>query len=122
MAGTILVVDCDPVALRETVESLRSSGSDVASAFSFDDAKRALDRDRPHLLITAVRLGAFNGLQLVARSRGRHAGTAAIVVGEESDRGLQADAAQLGASFAVGPLRGAALLALVHRALDARPT
>jgi hypothetical protein len=39
-------------------------------------------------LVTAVRLGAFNGLQLVARTRTRHRGTAAIVLGEESDRGL----------------------------------
>jgi hypothetical protein len=62
---------------------------------------------------------AGNGLQVVARTRTRHRGTATIVLGEESDRGLQRDAKRLGAWFAVRPVTGGKLLGLVLRALDA---
>ena len=117
MTRTILVVDADPAALDETVNSLRGTASEVATARTFDDARRALDIHRPWLLITAVRLGRFNGLHLVARARGLQRDVAAIVVGDESDLPLRVDAAELGASFAVRPL-GESLLALVDRALD----
>ena len=120
MSRMILVVDADPATLDETVNSLRGSGSDVTTACTFDDARRALDIQRPWLLITAVRLGRFNGLHLVARARGLDRDVAAIVVGDESDLPLRADAAELGASFAVRPL-GESLLTLVDLALDRPP-
>jgi DNA-binding NtrC family response regulator len=119
MSTPILVVDDDPSSLADTIESLKGTGSEITAARSFADGKRAMDESPPALLITAVRLGAFNGLHLVIRGLARQAQLAAIVVGEESDRGLTAEVEQLGASFVVRPLTRDRLLSLVARALPA---
>lgn len=118
MPHTILIVDTDTKTLARTAVSLRTAGYDVVTADGFEEGKRLLDSNTPDLLLTAMRLGAFNGLHLVVRGRTLRPTMAAIVVGARADRGLEADALSLGALFASQPIGDEALRALVARAIE----
>ncbi len=65
MPARILVVDDDIGYLTVTKDLLERSGHEVLLASTFDEGRRALREDSPDLLIADVRLGAFNGLQLI---------------------------------------------------------
>ena len=64
---TVLVVDGIPLTRTTTVGELSRAGYVCTNAGSFLDAEARLAERSPDLLITAVRLSAFNGLQLVLR-------------------------------------------------------
>ena len=102
--NSVLVVDCDLEALTRTVAVLRSGGYRVLSASEFSQAKQILDSQDPDLLVTAVRLGLYNGLHLVLRGRLNNPRMAAIVLNNSIDPVLQIDARQQGATYLVMPL------------------
>src|SRR5689334_20905714 len=62
----ILIVDDDEATRRGLAALLERAGYRVAVAGSLQDGRFALSTEQPDLLISDVRLGAFNGLQLVA--------------------------------------------------------
>jgi DNA-binding NtrC family response regulator len=117
--GTILVVDTRLTVLRRTGELLRRAGHDVIEATSFDDAKRLLTERRPSLLLSSLRLGAFNGLHLVHRARLGQPKLSAIIVSADSDAALQSEAERVGASLVVEPVPTTTLLSLIERTLEA---
>ena len=65
----ILVLDDDQNALDGIVELLRDAGYHVTGATTYDAAKRLLAAGSYDLFITDVRLRAYNGLNLVMKSR-----------------------------------------------------
>src|SRR5215216_2050073 len=89
-ARSVLVVDSDASDLTSTVSLLESAGYRVATAAAFDEAKRLLDSEAPDLLITCLRLGPYNGLHLILRSRSGHPAMAAIVTNGYHDAVLEA--------------------------------
>jgi len=114
MRSRILVVDDNEMYLAGIKELLDGAGYDTFVASSFEDGKVELrDRD-PHLLILDVRLGAFNGLQLISTGR---VGIPAIVVTGFDDPVLRADASEFGADYLVKPVPPAALLELIEQKL-----
>ena len=114
MRARILIVDDDDLYVAGMTEWLEEAGYDVTGASTFEAAKQALFTGGPQLLILDVRLGAFNGLQLL--STGRTAIPAIVVTGFE-DCVLRADAAVFGADYMVKPIVPAALLALIEQRL-----
>ena len=70
-------------ALASVVGYLASAGCDVVSFTRFDDAKHHLMSAALDILITDLRLGAFNGLQLVGRAKSRWPGITAEESGGE---------------------------------------
>jgi len=118
--ASVLVVDSDPLDLSSTVSLLRSAGYLVISAAAFEEAKRVLATASPDLLITGLRLGPYNGLHLVLRSRTDHPGMAAIVISRHPDAVLQAEAERQHADFVLRPMPDGALLDAVSRSLSAR--
>src|SRR5262245_45120098 len=92
---------------------LEEAGHDVTLAGSFHDAAALLSTRRPDLLITEVQLGAFNGLHLVLRHRGRLPGLRAIVVNPFYDPVLANEAATCGATYVTGSIEDPDLVALV---------
>src|SRR6185295_8766308 len=68
----ILIVDDDPSLLEALERALRDAGEEVVAQGSFEDARRALRTTAFDALITDVRLGAFNGLQLAVMARDAH--------------------------------------------------
>jgi sigma-B regulation protein RsbU (phosphoserine phosphatase) len=113
--ATILLVDTRYAALRRTAESLRRAGYDVIEAASFDDAKRVLAVRRPALLISHLRLAAFNGLHLVHLGRLAQPDLNAIIISSGADAALQVEAERVGASLLVEPVPTSALHSLIGR-------
>src|SRR5262245_31102428 len=68
----VLLVDDDRSLLSLMSTWLKSAGYEVAAYTSFVEAKRYLAEHRPDVLITDVRLGAFNGLQLAVMAKQAH--------------------------------------------------
>ncbi len=117
MSARILLVDDDPDYLTVTRDLLERGGHVVLVASTFEEGRRVLREDSPDLLIADVRLGAFNGLQLVATDRGR---IPSIIVSGFDDAVLQAEAAGFGAEYLVKPVAAAALLGLISQKLAAQ--
>lgn len=113
----ILVVDDDRQVLRYLTELLQEAGYDTVSCERFLDAKGMLATSRPDLLLTDLRLGAYNGLQLAIFARERHPGLPVIVLTGYEDPTLRDEATRAGAEFLVKPVPRAVLIDAVQKAM-----
>jgi DNA-binding response OmpR family regulator len=121
MAYSVLVVDLQPMTLARLVEPLRAAGYDAIGATSFEAAKERLAVRTPNLLISAARLGLFNGLHLVVRGRLDHPEMAAILTAHVKDPFLEAEASTYGASCVVAPQTPSEVVALVSKTFASQP-
>jgi DNA-binding NtrC family response regulator len=115
---SILLVDGtrrDPDAARLLFEA---EGFRVLSASSFDEAKQLMRADPPDVLITELKLGQYNGLHLVLRSRLDHPRMGVIVMSHFADACLAEEAARQHAAFLVRPVGDRELLDAVNHALE----
>ena len=111
---SILVVEDDLPLLDALERAFREAGQgQVVALGNFGDAKRALRAQHFDVLITDVRLGAFNGLQLAVLARDLHPGIHLIVFSGFDDPVLRHDAEALGALYLVKPISSRDLLALI---------
>ena len=115
---SILVVNSDPMGLRGTVGVLQSAGYEVDAVRTFADARSRLDSTPPDLLMTGVRLGPYNGLHLIVRSRKQLPRMATILTHDESDPVLLTEAATNDAAFLVLPCQPALILQIVEESLE----
>jgi DNA-binding NtrC family response regulator len=97
---------------------LELSGFRVFSAATFDEAKRFIEASPPDMLVTELKLGPYNGLHLVLRSRADHPRMGAIVTSHAGDRSLEAEAARQNAVFLVRPFTGVDVLNAVIRSFS----
>jgi DNA-binding response OmpR family regulator len=110
----ILIVE-DHIATRTGLRSLLTkAGYDVSTASSYLKGRRAIVDRPPDLLITDLRLGEYNGLQLVAAVP---LGVPTIVVTGFPDPVLSAEAQKLGARYITKPIDYEALLTVIEEAL-----
>ena len=91
----ILVVAQSPDLVDTLLPILDPGANDVIVVDSFTGGKQHLML-QPHLLITELRLGEYNGLHLALRAQAYE--VPAIVIGD-ADPVLQRDAASFGASY-----------------------
>lgn len=115
---SILVVDDDSSTLESLVELLNRSGYRASGAASFAEGRQALDDSGVSLLITDVRLGAANGLQLVLRAQMSEPPTPVIVMTGFADSVLENEARRMGAIFLLKPVPADELLARVREQLQ----
>jgi DNA-binding NtrC family response regulator len=106
----ILLVDTRSASLRRLSDTLHRAGHVVIEAASFDDAKHALADYRPGVLISALRLAAFNGLHLVHLGRLLNPDLNAIIVSTDRDVLLHDEVHLVGATLLIEPLHIPALL------------
>jgi adenylate cyclase len=99
----VMVVDDDPAVLATLERLLISWGYRTLAIGSFEEARRALTVDPPQVLVTDVRLGQFNGLQLVHLVKQRRPGTLAVTVSGIDDPVLRTEAANAGAAYFLKP-------------------
>jgi DNA-binding NtrC family response regulator len=114
----ILLVEDDNATRVGLSTLLKRAGYDVVATESVQEGRTVLESEPPDLLITDVRLGAFNGLQLIAMSPRP---IPAIVTTGFPDPVLEAEARQFGAQFLLKPIDPAGLLSLVAELLQADP-
>ena len=115
----VLVVYADPEDRERTVVLLEAAGYQVAAASNFEEAKQFLASEAPDVLITDLRLGSYNGLHLVLRSRTDHPEMAALVTSRFPDPVLEAEAEREHARFLLRPIADDALLDAITNSLAA---
>jgi DNA-binding NtrC family response regulator len=115
-------VDDDRAVLNLVQQWLTGAGYSVVACDRFETAKQHLATAVPDVLVTDVRLGAFNGLQLVilAKQGGPH--VAAVVMSAYDDPTLRKEAAQSGAGYLTKPCTRDEVLAAVADAISPAPT
>ena len=101
--------------LLAVLSTLPAMGFAVSVAETFHDAKESLAASRPTLLVTAIKLGEYNGLHLVLRGTTAWPGLPCIVTAETADPVLRTEAERLGATFVVMPTTHDELVAAVSR-------
>ena len=116
----VLMVDDEPSLLDGFRTAFTRAGRPVETSDSFEDARKKLIETKFDVLITDVRLGAFNGLQLAIIARDRDPEIGIIVISGYDDPVLQAEAAQLGASYLVKPVGFDRLLDVIDSLKPAR--
>ena len=109
-----MIVDDDKATLRLVKNWLVGMGFVVDAFDEFGPAKRHLTESTPNVLITDVRLGAFNGLQLVVFAKLAHPEIVAIVLTGFEDPVLRKDAADAGAVYLAKPIRAEQLIEVIH--------
>jgi DNA-binding NtrC family response regulator len=95
-----VLVDDDQSLLNALTRLLRDAGCEVTAFDRFEDAKRHLASIQvPDVLITDVRLGAFNGLQLALMRKVDHPEMTTVVLTGYDDPVLRKDAEAAGALY-----------------------
>jgi DNA-binding NtrC family response regulator len=112
----VLIVDDDGATRRGLVQLLAQAGYDATAVGTFDEARRIIGATPPDLLITDIRLEAYNGLQLILNSP-RPIPT--IVITGFADPVLEAEARRGGAAYLVKPVQPLELLEVVAKKLAA---
>ncbi len=119
MPFRLLIVDPESPS-REAVERVLTTGTGnfATTVSSFQEAKQRIALAPPDLLVTAVKLGAYNGIQLVLRSTSE---TPSVVIDDTYDPVLEREATSAGAIYLTRPLDDTALAAVVDRLLRDAP-
>jgi CheY-like chemotaxis protein len=116
----VLVVEDEKATLSGWVELLDGAGYHVTGVSSYEEALEELSH-HPDLLITDVRLGVYNGLQLIVRGRMMNPDLQAIVVTGYADQVVVREALHLHAEHVEKPVDVDRLLMLTAKALSAPP-
>ena len=100
---SVLVVDDDEQMLGLVEHWLEDAGYEVVACSRFEAARDYLLAHPPDALVTDVRLGAYNGLQLALRASRSAPGTAVLVMSAYDDIVSRRDAAAFGGRFMLKP-------------------
>ena len=111
---SVLIVDDDIVLLDALERAFREAGERAMACGSFEEARRVVRDQALDALITDVRLGAFNGLQLAVMARDIQPNIQVIVFSGFDDPVLRADAERIGATYLVKPVPSSYLIQLLQ--------
>jgi DNA-binding response OmpR family regulator len=114
MHGRVLIVDDDEACLSGMKQLVEMAGHEAVAVTTFEEGRRVLRHGAPDMLIADVRLGSFNGLQLIATSA---LNIPVIVISGFDDVVLQAEARAMGADYLVKPVSPAILMERIEQKL-----
>jgi DNA-binding NtrC family response regulator len=97
------------------ISTLTSAGFTVHATDNYRDAVAILAARPPLVIVTEVRLAAFNGLQLAMRATAANPRVTVIVVSSCADTVIQHDAESVGVTFALKPIPERELMAAIYR-------
>ena len=120
MSHVVLIAEDDAATLAGWSAYVRDAGFSVVPASSFAEAHRLMSFVRPDVLVTDIRLGEYNGLQLVVQAGTLHPAPSVIVTSGYEDPVLAAEAERLGATFLRKPVQPADLLSLISEMVKSR--
>ena len=109
----ILVVDDDLGFLEGLEMALSNPAQEVHAYASFEEARAALRTTSYDALLTDVRLGAFNGLQLALIARTDNPEIRIVVISGTDDPVLRGEAAAMGAEYLVKPVTAQLLQSVI---------
>jgi len=113
---SVLIVDEDEQMLGLIGHWLDDAGYEVMACSRFETARDVMMSHPPDALVTDLRLGAYNGLQLALRASQSGPGTAVLVMSAYDDVVSRRDAAAFGGRFMLKPFDREALLAELSQA------
>lgn len=113
-SGRILLVEDQKAILDGLAMFFRQAGKFVIECRTFEVARQALLSSSFNALVTDVRLGAFNGLQLAVIARQQNPAMRIIVFSAMDDPVLRGEAASLSATYVLKPVSGEELLDLIE--------
>jgi two-component system, response regulator YesN len=106
----ILLIEDEADLLAAMSRSFREAGLDVLACATFEEGREALRKRSFDALLTDVRLGAFNGLQLAVVARDLHPDIRIIIYSGFDDPVLRAEAERIDATYLVKPVPVGALI------------
>jgi DNA-binding NtrC family response regulator len=109
----VLIVDDEPALLDALKIALERGECDVTACRTFEEARQQLLSENFDVLITDVRLGAFNGIQLAVVARDRNPAMQIVVFSGYDDPVLRSEAGKVGATYLVKPISAEQLLNLI---------
>jgi two-component system response regulator RegA len=107
----ILIVDSSVKELQDLAAAFRRLGFEPMEATTLEAAKQLWTAHQPPVLIADVRLGQFNGLQLLLRAKAERPDVRAVITCAFPDRVLEAETLRFGAAFLVKPVTAVELVA-----------
>lgn len=109
----VLIVDDDPSLVDAIARGFSDAGLDVVAHTTFEGGRQALRSERFDALLTDVRLGAFNGLQLAVAARDSNPKMKIVVFSGFDDPVLHSEAEHVGAIFLAKPVSAEVLTRLL---------
>ena len=109
--GKILILEDDPFIADMYARILRDDGNDVTVCTRFEDAREHLRHDHPDAVLTDVRVGEYNGLQLALLFRRYSPEGRVVVVTGYDDVVIRKEVDDLQGEFLLKPIRIAQLKA-----------
>ena len=116
----VLIAEDDAATLAGWAAYVRDAGFSAVPAASFAEAHRLMAFVRPDVLVTDIRLGEYNGLQLVVQAGTLDPAPGVIVTSGYEDPVLVAEAGRLGATFLLTPVQPSRLVALISELVKKR--
>jgi len=104
MRPKLLILEDDESLDNLYEETFKNAGYEVVACTRFEDARASLKRQLPDVLLTDVRVGDFNGLQLAHLFRMQAPTGRIVVISGYDDPVIQRDAEALGATFLLKPI------------------
>jgi two-component system response regulator YesN len=112
----VLVVDDDNALLGALHRALiEGTEHGVTACATFEEAKHRLTHETFEVLLTDIRLGAFNGLQLAVVAKDVNPDIQVIVFSGYDDNVLREEATHIGATYLVKPVTASTLIDLMRR-------
>lgn len=100
----VVIVDDDDLALGTLQRLVTKWGYDVVPFRRFEEARAFIEKRTPDALVVDVRLGTYNGLQLVHLARQASPHMTLVAISGFDDAVLREEAERAGASYLVKPL------------------
>jgi DNA-binding response OmpR family regulator len=101
----ILILEDEPAVAALYAVALESAGHEVVVCTGYEEARAYLKQEVPEGLLTDVRVGEFNGLQLAISFRSVSPTGPLLVVSGHDDPVIRNETAQIGAAFLLKPVR-----------------
>ena len=102
--GKILILEDDARVANAYAEALREDGNEVTVCTGFEEARDYMKKECPHALLTDIRVGQYNGLQLALLFRACCPDGRVVVVTGYDDAVLRNEVGALNADFLVKPV------------------
>jgi DNA-binding response OmpR family regulator len=122
LPSSALVVEPNGSDMMVLKSVLTSAGFTITATDNFKDAATLLVEAPPSMLITEIRLGAYNGLQLAYRGKSMKPPMTIVLTSAYRDPVLERDVERMGATFVLKPVAARDFLAAVYRTALRQPT
>jgi DNA-binding response OmpR family regulator len=116
----VLIVDTNAATVDEMAATVRTEDYAVLTALTFERGKALWCSQHPDVLVVDIRLGQYNGLQLLIRARGDRPDLTAVVTSPVPDPVLEAESLRCGATYLIKPVSGAQLVNAIQKSMADR--